>query len=170
MNVRYDPRNLSGLYPQSLWSVTVWIRHIPINLLWLAMTSNSSNAPSNPSRRDLLSTGAAALGATLLPAGMQNVQAQSIPEKPQPIAPNTPPAGYNILFVLVDQEHFFSKWPMPVPAREAIKKKAITFTITKRHQCSAHLLDRLFIRVCTFSTLVFLITLIFYGNRTYPLR
>lgn len=98
------------------------------------MTSNSSNAPSNPSRRDLLSTGAAALGAALLPAGMQNAQAQSIPEKPQPIAPNTPPAGYNILFVLVDQEHFFPKWPMPVPAREAIKKKAITFT---NHQAAS---------------------------------
>lgn len=106
----------------------------PIKLKRSTMTTQFNNEPKNQSRRDLLSTSAAALGATLLPAGMQNVQAQSIPEKPQPIAPNTPPAGYNILFVLVDQEHFFSKWPMPVPAREAIKKKAITFT---NHQAAS---------------------------------
>jgi arylsulfatase A-like enzyme len=98
------------------------------------MTSQSNNEPKNQSRRDLLTSGAAALGATLLPAGMQNAQAQSSPEKSAPIAPNTPPAGYNILFVLVDQEHFFPKWPMPVPAREAIKKKAITFT---NHQAAS---------------------------------
>jgi hypothetical protein len=30
-------------------------------------------------------------------------------------APETPPPGYNILFVLVDQEHFFEKWPFPQP-------------------------------------------------------
>jgi arylsulfatase A-like enzyme len=59
-----------------------------------------------------------------LPSGLQNAQAQSSSNKlPQVDAP----AGYNILFVLVDQEHFFNKWPVPVPAREAIKKKAITF-------------------------------------------
>ena len=91
-------------------------------------------SPQNPSRRDLLSSGAAALGATLLPAGIQNVQAQQGTDKPAPIAPNSPPAGYNILFVLVDQEHFFPKWPIPVPAREAIKKKAITFT---NHQAAS---------------------------------
>jgi hypothetical protein len=98
------------------------------------MTINSSNEPKNQGRRDLLSSGAAALGSTLLPAGIQSAQAQSAPQKASPIAPNTAPAGYNILFVLVDQEHFFPKWPMPVPAREAIKKKAITFT---NHQAAS---------------------------------
>ena len=45
------------------------------------------------------------------------------------------PQGYNILFVLVDQEHFFPKWPFPVPAREAIKKKAVTFLNHQAASC-----------------------------------
>jgi arylsulfatase A-like enzyme len=98
------------------------------------MTSNSSNDPVNPSRRNLLASGAGALGATLLPAGLVNAQISSASTAAPPIAPDSPPAGYNILFVLVDQEHFFPKWPMPVPAREAIKKKAITFT---NHQAAS---------------------------------
>ena len=92
------------------------------------MTTESSNDPKNQSRRDLLTSGAAVMGSSFLPLGIQNAQAQSGSNKlPQVDAP----AGYNILFVLVDQEHFFDKWPIPVPAREAIKKKAITF---KNHQ------------------------------------
>ena len=98
------------------------------------MTTNSSNAPVNPSRRNLLTSGAAAVGATLLPTGIVNAQAQSTSNSQTPIAPDAPPSGYNILFVLVDQEHFFPSWPMPVPAREAIKKKAITFT---NHQAAS---------------------------------
>ena len=98
------------------------------------MTSNSSNDPVNPSRRNLLASGASALGATLLPAGLVNAQMPDASTTASPISPDSPPAGYNILFVLVDQEHFFPKWPMPVPAREAIKKKAITFT---NHQAAS---------------------------------
>ena len=45
------------------------------------------------------------------------------------------PSGYNILFVLVDQEHFFPNWPFPVPAREAIKKKAVTFLNHQAASC-----------------------------------
>ncbi len=45
------------------------------------------------------------------------------------------PQGYNILFVLVDQEHFFPQWPFPVPAREAIKKKAVTFLNHQAASC-----------------------------------
>ena len=86
------------------------------------MTTQSSNEPKDQSRRDLLTSGAAALGSSLLPTAVQNAQAQSGSNKlPQVDAP----AGYNILFVLVDQEHFFDKWPIPVPAREAIKKKPL---------------------------------------------
>ena len=49
-------------------------------------------------------------------------------EKIDPVVPpDAPPAGYNILYILVDQEHYFPNWPFPVPAREAIKKKGITF-------------------------------------------
>ena len=42
-------------------------------------------------------------------------------------APETPPPGYNILFVLVDQEHHFDKWPFPVPGREYLKEFSTTF-------------------------------------------
>jgi len=88
------------------------------------MTTNSRNEPVNPSRRAVVTSGAATLGAALLPTGMATAQTKS---SSSGAAVQDAPAGYNILFVLVDQEHFFDKWPIPVPAREAIKKKAITF-------------------------------------------
>jgi arylsulfatase A-like enzyme len=47
----------------------------------------------------------------------------SLPAK----APETPPPGYNILFIFVDQEYFFEKWPFPVPGREYLKKNGTTF-------------------------------------------
>jgi arylsulfatase A-like enzyme len=88
---------------------------------------------SLPSRRTAMASGAALLGATLLAGGVSQAQAQA----PSPAAPaNTAmPSGYNILFVLVDQEHFFPKWPFPVPAREAIKKKAVTFLNHQAASC-----------------------------------
>ena len=51
------------------------------------------------------------------------------------LAPDAPPGGYNILFILVDQEHFFENWPMPVPGREWIKKNGITFTNHQAASC-----------------------------------
>ena len=51
------------------------------------------------------------------------------------VAPDAPPGGYNILFILVDQEHFFEKWPMPVPGRDWIKKNGITFTNHQAASC-----------------------------------
>ena len=45
------------------------------------------------------------------------------------------PAGYNILFILVDQEHFFERWPFPVPGREWIKKHGITFANHQAASC-----------------------------------
>lgn len=77
---------------------------------------------SNTSRRAAMASGAALLGSTML--GGMSARAQ----------PGAMPAGYNILFVLVDQEHFFPTWPFPVPAREAIKRKAVTFL---NHQAAA---------------------------------
>jgi len=81
----------------------------------------------NPSRRDLLATGAAMLGAGLLPP--------LLPEAEAAKAPKAPPAGYNILFILVDQEHFFERWPFPVPGREWIKKHGITFANHQAASC-----------------------------------
>jgi arylsulfatase A-like enzyme len=55
---------------------------------------------------------------------------------PTPIAaPDAPPGGYNILFILVDQEHFFVRWPFPVPGRESIKKNGVTFANHQAASC-----------------------------------
>jgi arylsulfatase A-like enzyme len=93
----------------------------------------------NPSRRGLMS-GAALFGAaSLLPDIIASAQAddvaQSTPQAPPIVAPDAPPGGYNILFILVDQEHFFDKWPMPVPGREWIKQNGITFTNHQAASC-----------------------------------
>jgi choline-sulfatase len=43
-------------------------------------------------------------------------------------APVRVPAGYNILFILTDQERYFDSWPFPVPGRESLRRDGITFT------------------------------------------
>ena len=82
------------------------------------------NRDTFASRRAVLGAGGALLGANFLsfPAEATLVQLK-LPDK----APETPPPGYNILFVLVDQEHFFDKWPFPVPGREYLKANGTTF-------------------------------------------
>ena len=78
----------------------------------------------NPSRRTVVGGGSALLGASFLSSPAKATLAQpKLPEK----APETPPPGYNILFVLVDQEHFFEKWPFPVPGREYLKANGTIF-------------------------------------------
>ncbi|MDB5486802.1 MAG: sulfatase [Reyranella sp.] len=89
--------------------------------------SHSSDPTDNPSRRALVTSGAALLGSTLLAGAFAGGDALAQANPPPTVAPETPPAGYNILFVLVDEEHFFPKWPFPVPGREALKKKGVTF-------------------------------------------
>lgn len=89
---------------------------------------------SHPSRRTAMTSGAALLGSTLLSGGITQAQAQMQAPSAAP-ATAAMPSGYNILFVLVDQEHFFPQWPFPVPAREAIKKKAITFLNHQAASC-----------------------------------
>ena len=79
-----------------------------------------------PSRRSFLGASTALLGAISCgiptPAWAQVAQLL-LPTK----APEAPPPGYNILFVLVDQERFFEKWPFPVPGREYLKKYGTIF-------------------------------------------
>src|SRR5215470_11619012 len=82
----------------------------------------------NPSRRAILEAGGVLLGANFLsaataPLAMADLAQPSLPAT----APATPPPGYNILFVLVDQEHHFDKWPFPVPGREYLRKYGTTF-------------------------------------------
>jgi arylsulfatase A-like enzyme len=91
----------------------------------------------NPSRRVLIASGAAMLGtAAMRPEAVAAAQ-QAMPTTPATpvVAPAAPPGGYNILFILVDQEHFFERWPMPVPGREWIKENGITFTNHQAASC-----------------------------------
>jgi len=79
-----------------------------------------------PSRRSFLGASTALLAAISCgiptPAWAQVAQLLLPTE-----APEAPPPGYNILFVLVDQERFFEKWPFPVPGREYLKKYGTIF-------------------------------------------
>ncbi len=83
----------------------------------------------NSTRRAVMASGAALLGSTMLAGAGGQAQAQTAPPS------EAMPTGYNILFVLVDQEHFFPQWPFPVPGREAIKKKAVTFLNHQAASC-----------------------------------
>src|SRR5215470_9045642 len=91
------------------------------------MADTRKDLPS-PSRRAILEAGGVLLGANFLsaataPLAMADLAQPSLPAK----APAAPPPGYNILFVLVDQEHHFDNWPFPVPGREYLKKYGTTF-------------------------------------------
>jgi arylsulfatase A-like enzyme len=88
----------------------------------------------HPSRRALMVGGAGLLGAAAMPPAAAAATQQATPAAPV-VAPGAPPGGYNILFILVDQEHFFERWPMPVPAREWIKQNGITFTNHQAASC-----------------------------------
>jgi arylsulfatase A-like enzyme len=68
--------------------------------------------------------GGALLGANFLtPPANATLTQLSLPAK----APESPPPGYNILFVLIDQEHFFDKWPFPVRGCEYLKQNGTSF-------------------------------------------
>jgi arylsulfatase A-like enzyme len=88
----------------------------------------------DPSRRAVMTSGAAALGAATIRPQIVAAAEPLTPAGPV-VAPATPPAGYNILFILVDQEHFFDRWPMPAPGREWIKQNGVTFTNHQAASC-----------------------------------
>ena len=91
------------------------------------MTSTCEDL-SITSRRAVLGAGGALLGGNLVStAAALPTGADLAPPSSPANAPQTSPPGYNILFVFVDQEHFFDKWPFPVPGREYLKKNGITF-------------------------------------------
>jgi arylsulfatase A-like enzyme len=89
----------------------------------------------NPSRRAMMASGAAALGAAATMRPQIVAAAEQLAPSAPVVAPATPPGGYNILFILVDQEHFFDTWPMPAPGREWIKQNGITFTNHQAASC-----------------------------------
>jgi hypothetical protein len=97
------------------------------------IVSNTEDNPSSTSRRLAMTSGAALLGTTIIGGMSANAQPAGTPASAPPAG--AMPQGYNILFMLVDQEHFFPKWPFPVPAREAIKKKSVTFLNHQAASC-----------------------------------
>lgn len=102
---------------------------------------NNIVQPGRPGRRQFLkvagaAVAAAGVGATAAVADAANVapRAASASAEDAPAfrqaaaAPAQAPAGYNILFILTDQEHHFDAWPFPVPGRAAMRRDGITFT------------------------------------------
>lgn len=79
-------------------------------------------------RREFLVGGSSLAAAALLSAtqGIKSAEAQ----QPAPAAstPSAPPQGYNILLVFVDQERYFDRYPFPVPGRERLMQRGVTFT------------------------------------------
>lgn len=89
-----------------------------------------------PSRRAVVKGGGALLGAGLLAQAPSAGAHSTAPAAPQALTPpDRPPGGYNILFILVDQEHFFERWPFPVPGREWLKRNGVTFTNHQAASC-----------------------------------
>ena len=97
---------------------------------------SQDDQPPDTGRRTFVGAGAALLGAQLLPDRASAAVTNGPGARPAPAgpAPAGPPPGYNILFVLVDQEHFFERWPFPVPGREWLRKNGIAFL---NHQAAA---------------------------------
>jgi Sulfatase len=97
--------------------------------------TNTSHSDRNPSRRAVVTGGASFLGAGGLSAEVA-AAAEPTATSAEPFAPPiAPPGGYNILFILVDQEHFFDHWPMPVPGRKWLKENGIAFTNHQAASC-----------------------------------
>ena len=69
------------------------------------MTHSREDA-SNPSRRAVLGAGSALLGANLASVAAAPAVAELAQLALPATAPQTPPPGYNVLFLFVDQEHF----------------------------------------------------------------
>lgn len=98
--------------------------------------ADRENDLKNPGRRSMIGSGAALLGAHLLPGLARGAEPAAPEGRPRSGAPpHQPPAGYNILFILVDQEHFFDRWPFPVPGREWIKKNGVSFLNHQAASC-----------------------------------
>lgn len=77
-------------------------------------------------------------GSALALAGMKHGMAAASPSPPGEhaalSAPDTPPPGFNILFILTDQEHYFERWPFAVPGREALARRGTVFA---QHQIAS---------------------------------
>jgi arylsulfatase A-like enzyme len=96
-----------------------------------------TNAPS--SRRTFLKAGAALAGTTIA-ADTANAQTPRITGGsesafPSAEAPGSNDGGYNILFILTDQEHYMGPgWPFPLPGHERLRR---TGTYFENHRIAA---------------------------------
>ena len=107
-------------------------------------------ADQDGTRRTFLkgSAAIAAAGAVVTPAGAQQSAPSSPPAPtapritggteskfPSAEAPGSRDGGYNILFILTDQEHYMGPgWPIPLPNHERLRRTGTTF---ENHQINA---------------------------------
>ncbi len=100
----------------------------------------------DPSRRQFLAAGAAAAGAALATgtvvgdaiandAPRARITGGTESKFPSAEAPGSTDGGYNILFILTDQEHYMGPgWPIPLPGHERLRS---TGTYFENHQIAA---------------------------------
>ncbi|MDP1840166.1 MAG: sulfatase-like hydrolase/transferase [Reyranella sp.] len=97
----------------------------------------------NPPRRDFLRSSAAALAGVAMtgeslaqaPAPQPAITGGSESAFPSADAPGSNDGGYNILFILTDQEHYMGPgWPVPLPGHERLRR---TGTYFENHQIAA---------------------------------
>lgn len=82
---------------------------------------------------DHVTQAATPTGASTVP-GIQGGSESSFPSKD---APGSNEGGYNILFILTDQEHYMgSGWPIPLPGHERLKRDGMYF---ENHHISANM-------------------------------
>jgi arylsulfatase len=101
---------------------------------------------SSSSRRDLLKQTASLAAVALGLGAAESALAQAGGERPRPGAGATSPAsvsppqgGYNILFILTDQERYFRTGELPVgyalPAHERLRSRGVTFKNHRINSC-----------------------------------
>ena len=91
------------------------------------------------SRRQFLKAGAALAGATaagdVVHAQAPAITGGSESSFPSADAPGSSDGGYNILFILTDQEQYMGySWPFPVPGHERLRR---TGTFFENHHIAA---------------------------------
>ena len=94
---------------------------------------------TEPSRRSFIA-GSAALAATVAcdtpaPAQTTSITGGTESAFPSAEAPGSNEGGYNMLFILTDQEHYMGPgWPVPLPGHERLRR---TGTYFENHQIAA---------------------------------
>jgi arylsulfatase A-like enzyme len=96
-------------------------------------------ARRDPTRRTVLKAATALAGAAVVPdtaiAQAPAITGGSESSFPSPDAPGSTDGGYNILFILTDQEQYMGyTWPVPLPGRERLRR---TGTFFENHHIAA---------------------------------